>query len=159
MIQQKAKRAAIVATIVLIAAIIPLLELSDSTSIAISGGSATVTSASSTALGLSSLPLAAQAVISATLGRDDARYWVGTEHGALHAQNPAQALGADFTPAAVKVRAGKGASVAFALRGYGYGDRVEQVHAAAPQSQANRVEYWSYPVSVDGLGLGDSFRL
>jgi hypothetical protein len=126
--------------------------------------------------GLSSLPAAAQAVVSATLGENDARYQVRMEVprascpcygmakmamaqadvprascpcagmakmamapsvGALSAQNPAQELEADFTPQGMEVRSGQ-TRWRLALHGYGYGDRLEKVGAAVPQSHGNR---------------------
>ncbi len=123
--------------------------------------------------GLSSLPVAAQAVVSATLGRDDARYQVRPKAGAparqaevprascpcsgmakmamaqsvgaLSAQNPAQQLEADFTRQGMDVRSGQ-AHWRLELSGYGYGDRLDKVEGAAPQNRANRVEYQRGPL-------------
>src|SRR5208283_4545995 len=53
--------------------------------------------------GLSSLPMAAQPAVSATLAENDARYRVGTVGGALRSHNPAQALRADFTRQGIEV--------------------------------------------------------
>src|SRR5271163_475698 len=112
---------------------------------------------------LSSLPMAAQAIISATLGRDDARYRVVTVHGALYAQNPSHTLGSDFTLNGIQVRAGDGTPWRMTLRGYGYGDRLEQVREATPVSQGNRVEYRRGPLVewyVNGpAGLEQGFTL
>jgi hypothetical protein len=90
--------------------------------------------------GLSSLPLAAQPAVSATLGENDARYQVGAVGGALRAQNPAQGLQADFTRQGMVVRSGQ-TQWRLELGGYGYGDRLAKAGEAAPQSRANRVEY------------------
>ncbi|HEV2381081.1 MAG TPA: hypothetical protein VG206_14975 [Terriglobia bacterium] len=113
-------------------------------------------------LGLSSLPGPAQPAVSATLGRDDAGYRVRTLGGTLSAENPAQALKADFTRHGMEVRAG-GASWSLALAGYGYGDHLEGVPEATPQSQANRVEYHRGPAVewyLNGpLGLEQGFTL
>src|SRR5271157_107231 len=112
--------------------------------------------------GLASLPVAAQPVVSATLGENDRRYQVGTVGGALRAQNPAQALQADFTPQGMEVRSGL-KHWRLELGGYGYGDRLEKVHDAAPQSRANRVEYQRGPLVewyVNGpAGLEQGFTL
>jgi trimeric autotransporter adhesin len=113
---------------------------------------------------LSSLPLAAQAMISATLRRDDARYRVGTAHGgALSAQNPGNALGADFTLNGIQVRTGGAMQWGMTLRGYGYGDHLEQLREATPVSQGNRVEYRRGPLVewyVNGpAGLEQGFTL
>jgi len=90
--------------------------------------------------GLSRLPVAAQPVVSATLAENDTRYQVGEAGGGLYAQNPAQALRTDFTQQGVEVRSGQ-ARWRIALDAYGYGDRLERVVEALPQSRANRVEY------------------
>jgi hypothetical protein len=143
--------------------------------------------------GFSSLPLAAQPVVSATLGQSDARYQVrpkagaqsrqadvprascpcsgmakmamahadvprascpcsgmakmamAQSRGALSARNPAQSLEADFTPQGMEVRSGQ-THWRFHLSSYGYGDRLEKVADAAPQSQGNRVEYQRGPL-------------
>jgi hypothetical protein len=112
---------------------------------------------------LSSLPLAAQAMISDTLGRDDARYRVGTAHGALCAENPSHTLEADFTRNGIQVHTGGGTQWRMTLRGYGYGDRLEQMREATPVSQGNRVEYRRGPLVewyVNGpAGLEQGFTL
>jgi hypothetical protein len=123
--------------------------------------------------GFSSLPVAAQPVVSATLGRDDVRYQVRPKAGAqsrladvprascpcsgmakmamaqsvgaLSAQNPAQELEADFTPQGMEVRSGQ-THWRLDLISYGYGNRLEKVQRAAPQSHDNRVEYRRGPL-------------
>ncbi len=123
--------------------------------------------------GLSSLPAAAQAVISATLGQNDARYQVRPKAGAqsrradvprascpcsgmakmamaqsvgtLSAQNPAQGLQADFTPQGMEIHSGQ-THWRLALASYGYGERLEKAEGAVPQSQGNRVEYRRGPL-------------
>ncbi len=113
--------------------------------------------------GLSNLPVAAQPVISATLGQEDARYQVAAVGGALRAQNPAQGLRAAFTRQGMEVRTGGGTHWRLALGGYGYGDRLEKVREAVPQSRANRVEYRRGPLVewyVNGpAGLEQGFTL
>jgi hypothetical protein len=89
---------------------------------------------------LSSLPVAAQRSISVALGRDDYRYWVAAAGGGFHAENPQHALGVDFTPQGVEVRSDT-ARWRMVLRGYGYGDALLSVSAAAPRATGNRVEY------------------
>jgi hypothetical protein len=140
--------------------------------------------------GLSSLPAAAQAVVSATLGENDARHQVrpkigaqlrradvprascpssgmakmamAQSVGALTAQNPAQALQADFTRQGMEVRSGQ-THWRLALGGYGYGESLEKVAEAAPQSRGNRVEYKRGPLVewyVNGpVGLEQGFTL
>ena len=70
------------------------------------------------ALAQRQIPAAAQAVVSETLGRDDARYEVGAVAGGQRAQNPAQGLQADFTRQGMEVRTGGGAHWRLGLRGY-----------------------------------------
>ncbi len=112
--------------------------------------------------GFSSLPAAAQPAVSATLGENDGRYQVAAIAGALRAQNPAQALQADFTRQGMEVRSGR-THWRLALGGYGYGDRLEKVGVAAPQNRANRVEYPRGPLVewyVNGpAGLEQGFTL
>ncbi len=90
--------------------------------------------------GLSILPAEAIPVISATLGRGDRRYHLRPHAAGLTADNPAQALTAQFTREGVEVRSGS-AKWRFALRSYGYGENLRRVRAATPKSYANRVEY------------------
>jgi hypothetical protein len=108
------------------------------------------------------LPVAAQPVVSATLGENDARYQVGSVGGALRVQNPAQALQADFTRQGMEVRSGQ-THWRLALNGYGYGERLEKVGETAPQSRANRVEYQRGPLVewyVNGpMGLEQGFTI
>jgi len=112
--------------------------------------------------GLTSLPVAAQPVVSATLGQNDGGYEVGAVAGVLLAQNPAQSLRADFTAQGMEVRAGQ-AHWRLALNGYGYGDHLEKVGKAAPQSRGNRVEYQRGPLVewyVNGpAGLEQGFTI
>lgn len=90
--------------------------------------------------GLSSLPAEAIPVISATLGRGDRRYHLRPHAAGLTADNPAQALDAQFTRQGVEVRSGS-AKWRFALRSYGYGENLRRVREATPKTYANRVEY------------------
>src|SRR6266480_1895555 len=90
--------------------------------------------------GGTSVPVAAQPAISAALGREDSRYRVRTAPGGFRAENPHQALAAEFTAQGIEVRSGT-AQWELALRGYGYGDALQPVGLAAPQASANRVEY------------------
>jgi hypothetical protein len=82
--------------------------------------------------------------------------------GALSAQNPAQALQAGFTRQGMEVRSGQ-SHWRLELSGYGYGDRLEKVCEAAPQSKGNRVEYQRGPLVewyVNGpAGLEQGFTL
>jgi hypothetical protein len=87
-------------------------------------------------LGLSSLPAAAQAPISAALGRDEPAYRVS----ALRAVNPAQRLRIGFSPAGVTVASG-GARLDMALAGYGNAGALGALGVVTPRASANRVSY------------------
>ena len=89
---------------------------------------------------LASLPLPAQAVISATLGREDTTYHAVAEGKGLHLTNPKHGLTAGFTPAGVGVQRGS-ARWGLTLTGYGSGPSLSPVAPASPQATANRVEY------------------
>jgi hypothetical protein len=82
--------------------------------------------------------------------------------GELSAQNPAQALQTDFTRQGIEVRSGQ-AHWRLELGGYGYGDHLEKVGEAVPQSRGNRVEYQRGPLVewyVNGpAGLEQGFTL
>jgi hypothetical protein len=112
--------------------------------------------------GLSSLPVAAQALVSATLGENDRRYQVAAVASTMRVQNPAQALQADFTRQGMDVRSGQ-THWRLALVGYGYGVHLERVGEAAPHSLGNRVEYQRGPLVewyVNGpTGLEQGFTL
>lgn len=111
---------------------------------------------------LSSLPLAAQAVISAVLGRDHPSYEAVTLGNGFYVENPKHALVADFTPDGVQVRT-SGAIWELTFSGYGYGEAIGTGAAVAPQANANRVEYRRGALTewyVNGpLGLEQGFTL
>ena len=100
----------------------------------LSGGSAG--RARSARHGLESLPLAAQAPVSAALGHDDRAYRVT----ALQALNPAQHLRASFSRAGVTVASGR-ARLGMTLSAYGYASSHQVVGFARPRASANRVSY------------------
>ncbi|MGA8150430.1 MAG: hypothetical protein WB952_05730 [Terriglobales bacterium] len=111
---------------------------------------------------LASLPAAAQAQISARLGRDMPNYFVKAAGSGLEAINPSQKLTTRFTSDGVEVRNGD-AWWGLALRGYGYGNALTTVKAVMPQSRKNRVEYRRGPLTewyVNGpVGLEQGFTL
>ena len=78
------------------------------------------------------LPAAAQPVVSATLGRHDARYGVHAQEGRIDVSNPAHTLKAEFDQRGVEVRTG-GARWRMALAGYGYGTTLRTPRAGRPQ--------------------------
>ncbi len=92
---------------------------------------------------LSSLPLPAQAPISAALGRDDRAYHVSGSGASLRAANPSQRLDLHFGQGSVAVSSGA-ARVGLALSAVGAGTSLSPVGGAAPKASANRVEY-AYP--------------
>ena len=108
---------------------------------------------------LSSLPPAAQASISAALGRDGHEYQIHAVDGGFGAENSRQQLTARFTSEGVDVSSGS-AHWRMSLRGCGYGHPLK---AATPQASANRVEYrrgWCVEWYVNGpLGLEQGFTV
>jgi len=111
---------------------------------------------------LFSLPPDSQPVVSAALGREDASYHLVSSGVAMRLENRAQSLGARFTQQGMELSAGQ-QRWRLALLGYGYGERLAPALAAAPYSQANRVEYRRGPLVewyVNGpLGLEQGFTL
>ena len=105
-------------------------------------GSASRTAASGTGPhaisrdGLLSLPLAAQAPVSAALGRDETAYRI---HG-LVARNPAQRFSARFGRSGVAVTAGS-ARFAIALKAFGRPSSLRLIAAGSPVASADRVSY------------------
>jgi hypothetical protein len=90
---------------------------------------------------LASLPVDAQAVVSATLGRDDTTYVASPAAGdAFTLSNPAQQLHALLTPAAALLSSGSD-TWSMALAQVGHGDTTEAVGVATVQAQQNRVTY------------------
>jgi FG-GAP repeat len=88
----------------------------------------------------SGLPAAAQPGISAALGRDISAYHVRSVNGVLSAENAKQEFTAHFSRDSVEVVRGT-KRWTLALQGYGYGEVSVATSAAAPQANANRVEY------------------
>jgi hypothetical protein len=111
---------------------------------------------------LSSLPLAAQARVSAALGRDVQEYQVHATNGGFGAENSRGRLAVRFTSEGVEVSAGS-ALWRMSLRGVGYGAALKSAAAAVPQASANRVEYRRGGLTewyVNGpLGLEQGFTL
>ena len=110
----------------------------------------------------SSLPSDAQGPISAALGKDDAGYWFHAGSNGSHAENPQHALAMNFTREGVQVRS-HDARWELATRAYGYGDALHAVRLAAPETNANRVEYLRGSLTewyANGpLGLEQGFTL
>jgi hypothetical protein len=91
-------------------------------------------------LGLSSLPMAAQGVVSATLGADDPVFRITASGGGFQAQSPAQRLRMRFGSTGVQIGSGK-AQVNLSLRAVGYGTVLRPVESAQPSASANGVTY------------------
>jgi FG-GAP repeat protein len=111
---------------------------------------------------LSSLPPAAQASISAALGRDDTNYLMRQTATGFKSQNPRHGLDATFTRNNVEIRQGV-AHWRLAFTGYGYGEALKTVRNAMPSRNANRVEYRRGELTewyVNGpVGLEQGFTL
>jgi uncharacterized protein (DUF2141 family) len=99
-----------------------------------------VLSARDGAAGLSDLPPAAQAQVSARLGLDQPRYHAAAQDGGYRLQNARHGLEVDFDTAGVRVRAGT-ERWGLSFVGYGYSDTPGAAAAATPEAAANRVEY------------------
>jgi FG-GAP repeat len=111
---------------------------------------------------LSSLPLGAQAPISAALGADDPAYRLRSSRGGFRATSPALGLKESFGPWGVQVDSGQ-TRVGLSLRAIGYGSSLAAVRAAPPRASANRVSYTHPGLSewyVNGpLGLEQGFTI
>ena len=112
--------------------------------------------------GVSSLPIQAQASISAALGRDQRAYHAKREGRAWRLENRKHGLRADFIYGGVEVRSGA-ARFGLRLAGLGRGARLEAVAASKPEATANRINYRRGALSewyVNGpLGLEQGFTL
>ncbi len=113
--------------------------------------------------GLLSLPAAAQAPISAALGRDERSYRVrALPDREFAAANPAQRLRATFTAAGASITAGD-ARLALALRGYGVANALTPAPRAAPELRAGRIVYDRGPIEewfANGpLGIEQGFTV
>ncbi|HEV2379097.1 MAG TPA: FG-GAP repeat protein [Terriglobia bacterium] len=93
-----------------------------------------------TATAISSLPVEAQAGISAAVGRDLSDYQVRQNGPRFEASSLKRKLTAGFTATGVEVRSG-GTLWKLALQRYGYSEALRPVTDAAPHASANRIEY------------------
>jgi hypothetical protein len=89
---------------------------------------------------LSTLPVAAQASISAVLGQDIPDYRIQVSATGISARNPRQQLGVQFSPNGVNVLHGD-IGFRMTLRACGHGTNLASVSAVSPQVYRNRVEY------------------
>ena len=118
---------------------------------------------------LFSLPLAAQAPVSATLGAGSHAYAIQATTGAiqattgaLSAANRAQRLAFEFTSSGVSIKTGV-AQLGLRLAGIGYGSALRPIAPATPRASVNRVAYEHLGVSesyTNGpLGLEQGFTI
>lgn len=103
-------------------------------------GHSQVTQTAAESANLSDMPLAAQAQISAVLGRDQSNYHPVPRASGFRMENKNHRLTADFSSKGLDVRAGR-ASWGLALSGYGYGNELLAAVAVVPQVDGNRLEY------------------
>jgi hypothetical protein len=87
-----------------------------------------------------SLPTAAWARISQTLGAQRLAFHVGGARGNLQAANPAQGLSASFTRSGVELR-GATARLHIGLQAIGRGGSYRELGEVTPSASANRVTY------------------
>jgi hypothetical protein len=111
---------------------------------------------------LASLPVAAQASISASLGRDASQYHARAVAGGFQAITPSQHLDTRFTAQGAAVSSGR-MHWSMALQGYGYGVAVKPAQAVVPEANLNRVEYRRGALTewyINGpMGLEQGFTL
>jgi hypothetical protein len=100
------------------------------------------TAARSAAVGHREIPMGAQSVVSATLGKADRGYRAKASAQGYATENPANHLAAQYGVNGVEIRV-QNSNLDFEFQGWGYGERrVHQNKAAiAPVVNANRVEY------------------
>jgi RHS repeat-associated protein len=112
--------------------------------------------------GLSTLPLTAQAEISAALGDDQGAYRISRLGSGYQALNPAQRLRARFDRSGVLVQAG-GLRLGLGLGAAGHGAAPTALAPGLPRAQGNRVVYFRSGLSgwyTNGpLGLEQGFTL
>ncbi|MGH8591973.1 MAG: FG-GAP repeat protein [Gammaproteobacteria bacterium] len=112
--------------------------------------------------GLSSLPIQAQASISAALGRDQRASHAKRDGRAWRLGNQKHGLRASFTMSGVEVRSGA-ARFRLRLTALGRGARLEAVASSKPEAKSNRIQYRRGALSewyVNGpLGLEQGFTL
>jgi hypothetical protein len=111
---------------------------------------------------LLSLPLAARAPVSATLGAASSAYRVSAGRAGLAAASPAQHLNVRFGAAGIAVASGA-TKLDLSLRAAGYGASLTALGVSVPHASANRVAY-EYPGLrawyVNGpLGLEQGFTI
>jgi hypothetical protein len=111
---------------------------------------------------LLSVPLAARAPVSATLGAASSAYRVSAARAGFAAASPAQHLNVRFASSGIAVASGT-TRLDLSLRAAGYGASLTALGASVPRARANRVAY-EYPGLrswyVNGpLGLEQGFTI
>ncbi|MPZ16418.1 MAG: hypothetical protein GEV06_00675 [Luteitalea sp.] len=110
-----------------------------------------------------SLPVAAQASISAALGRDDEQYHAETASGSVTLTNHDHQITTVFTRDGVTIQRRDAAPIGMALTTIGVGETLAPVTPATPVAATNRVEYVRGPLTewyVNGpVGLEQGFTL
>jgi RHS repeat-associated protein len=86
------------------------------------------------------MPLAAQALFSRSLGRDDRRYYARFSASGLRLRNPSQGLAVRFSRSGLHVRAGAN-RLGLALHAYGYGQALRPAAEMQLRAVKNRVSY------------------
>jgi hypothetical protein len=89
---------------------------------------------------LSTLPLAAQGVISGAVGADSAAYRVRRSGAGFRAQSAGQGLRLRFDGSGVHVSSGT-TQLGLSLQAWGYGKSLQTVRPVRPSGSANRVTY------------------
>lgn len=89
---------------------------------------------------LSNLPLADQAAISATIGKDNPAFYARATAGTVEMQNSAGTMKATFTDDGPRLRTPVG-NWGLEFLGYGRANYIIPSRRRAPSAQANRVEY------------------
>jgi hypothetical protein len=112
--------------------------------------------------GLSSLPLAAQGIVSTTLGGDDSAYRVSTSGGGYQAVNPAQRLRARFGRDGIRLQSGA-LRLGLRLDALDDGGPPTALAPVTPKAHGNRVVYARAGLSewyANGpLGIEQGFTL
>lgn len=122
----------------------------------------TALSSAETSNGFDNLPQAAQASISAAIGRDTPAYQMRSSGLVAHADNASQTLTADFSQDGVSMSTA-GVNWRISFSGFGRNSRVQAVSATRPVVSENRVEYKRGTITewyVNGpFGLEQGFTL
>src|SRR5207245_1590914 len=87
------------------------------------------------------LPIAAQSLISATIGRDQGAYRAVATRQGFRLKKPQSTLHAEFTRQGVRVGSGAEGSWGLRLEAYGAEKELRAVAGVKPQADENRVEY------------------